>query len=468
MSNKYYKGESMEIHRIFEALKSHSGKIEKREIIEQNKDNEVFKEILRLTYSPNIVFYMKQIPKKQGEIKNEVLLEEAVEKLFPIYSRKVTGNNAKEFIQYMLNQMSEENAEIIRGIINKGFSIGINKKIINEAIPGLIPEFPYMGAKPFSYKNVKKMFENNGTVICQIKMDGRYVNIFNNDGEGIMVSRNGKNSFVPSEDLLNDISNIDDYVLNGEFLVEGFSRYEANGIIASIIKIYEKEIEGKDVSKDKKKIEKHGFTFDELVNKVYITVWDLIPRELFIKNEEWKIPYSERLEILKDIIENSKKIKLIHSKYISNYDECLEYFQEVLKQGEEGLILKSADNTWKDGKSKQVKMKLEMTVDLRIIDYVKGKGKFENTLGAIVCASENEKLFIQASGFTDDLRNEIWENRFKYLYTIVEIKANAISKDENGKMSLLHPVFKSLRNDKDNADTLNEIINIQNMILGIS
>ena len=52
----------------------------------------------------------------------------------------------------------------------------------------------------------------------------------------------------------------------------------------------------------------------------------------------------------------------------------------------------------------------------------KGEGKFADTLGSIVCQSEDGELQTNVSGFSDKVRNEIWENREKYIDTIVTVK----------------------------------------------
>jgi hypothetical protein len=51
---------------------------------------------------------------------------------------------------------------------------------------------------------------------------------------------------------------------------------------------------------------------------------------------------------------------------------------------------------------------------------------------------------------------------------IVVVKCSGISKDREGNYALLHPVFKEIRDDKTEADSLDRIKDIQNMLLGLN
>ena len=62
----------------------------------------------------------------------------------------------------------------------------------------------------------------------------------------------------------------------------------------------------------------------------------------------------------------------------------------------------------------------------------------------------------------------ITENQDKLLNTILEVKCSGLSKDSDGNYSLLHPVFKSLRDDKNTCDSLESIIGIEAMAKGLS
>ena len=62
------------------------------------------------------------------------------------------------------------------------------------------------------------------------------------------------------------------------------------------------------------------------------------------------------------------------------------------------------------------------------------------------------------TGFTDAQRMELWEQRHSLRGKIVTVKANdLLSKEGSDKMSLFLPVHLEIRNDKDEADSLERI-----------
>ena len=62
----------------------------------------------------------------------------------------------------------------------------------------------------------------------------------------------------------------------------------------------------------------------------------------------------------------------------------------------------------------------------------------------------------------------ITENQDTLLGTVTECKCNGLSSNSNGGYSLLYPSFKNFRDDKDIADTLEEIIANENMVKGVT
>ena len=63
---------------------------------------------------------------------------------------------------------------------------------------------------------------------------------------------------------------------------------------------------------------------------------------------------------------------------------------------------------------------------------------------------------------------EITENQEKLLGTIIEVKCSGLSFDSSGAYSLLYPAFKHFRDDKLEANSLDECIEIQNAAIGLT
>jgi len=471
----------MSILDILTEVGSDSGKIFKKETIEKYKDNALLKRVFQLTYNPNIVYRIKELPVIEDYIDEWILLEDTLDILDAIANREYSGQEAIDILLESMSKLVSDDEIVIRRIIDGSLKMGCGVSTVNKAIPKLIPTTPYMGATSFNEKKARKLFEGKKEVEIDVKMDGRYVNMITKNGDTTMVSRQGKNSYVPAPHVLHNAKFMsvflttnnamsDGVVLNGELMMSGVERYEANGIIASIIKITEKELDGIDVTKDKEKFKKKHMDFDVAVSKIYVTIWDFIPFDNYMNDTPFLMPRKERLAILtKSMPVTNDYIRLVEHKIIKTYEEAIEWFNELINRGDEGAILKSLDGLWVNKKpTYQIKMKLEFTCDLKIVGLNEGsKGsKYEGTLGSFKCESSDGLLKCDPGGISDADRDSIWKNIATHLNTTIEVKCNGLSQDSRGAYSLMHPVYKCFRPDTT-VDSLNDIKANQDMVLGL-
>jgi len=327
-----------------------------------------------------------------------------------------------------------------------------------------------MGAKAFSEKLVGDIFDKDGQALSQIKMDGRYCNAIIDGGHAHLLSRGGEQTYVGDAEFLKDLEKLDDCVLNGELTVDGYDRYTANGYVASVVDIEGKrEIRGPEETA--RRIEsfnkKNGVEYSHILTKIRLTVWDRITLDEYFAKKSDR-PYNYRLDELIDIIEEYGlgMVSLVEMKFVSTYEESLEHFLEALDRGLEGTILKSLDGHWKDGKpSWQVKMKLEMNIDLRITGFKYGtKGsKNEFVIATLNCESSCGLLKTNPAGMKDATMQMVTENQDSLLGTIVEIRCCGLSQNNEGQWSTLHPSVVKFRDDKDTCDSLESAKEIEAM-----
>ena len=95
-----------------------------------------------------------------------------------------------------------------------------------------------------------------------------------------------------------------------------------------------------------------------------------------------------------------------------------------------------------------LKVKAMSTMDLRVVAFEEGNGANEGTLGAVVVKSKDNEVKV-GSGWTQDMRDEVWNNQDKYLGKILEVQYFEVTTNEEGKESLRFPVAKGWRFDKD-------------------
>lgn len=473
----------MSIKNIFDEINAVSGDKDKMAVLAKHKDNKLLKRVLYLCKSKRVKFYIKQLPEYTPNGGHS--LDMAIIGLDALSSRKVTGSEATGYLKSILTSLNEDDAYIIERIIDKDPKIGMGTTFINKVYkvdkktPDLIEDTPYMGAISFDEKKAREVFKGGKKGVSQIKMDGRYCNAIIRNGDVELESRSGETTAVAGAKFLAELAKFDDCVLNGELTMDGVPRYESNGMIASIIDICGKKAERTE-KEHAKKLEvfekKHG-NFEEALNKIRYTVWDTITVDEYFDKES-KTPYYIRLDNAKELISNSRAtmVRLIESKVVGSYAEAMEHFQEVLATEvdgvpQEGTILKSMDGEWKDGKPTwQIKMKLEMDVDLRIVGFNFGtKGsKNEHVISSLSCESSDGLVKTRPQGITEAKMQEITDNQATWLGKVVQVKCNGLSSNSSGEYSLMYPAFVSLRDDKDTCDSLESIKSIENMVKSLT
>ena len=443
----------------------------KMDILKKYKENRLFLDALYLADSPRIKFYVKQIPEYTPNSNPTLSLEGALILLEDIYKRVVTGHDAIQKLKDILESVSSDDAIVVERIIGKDFKMGMGKNI-NKIIPGLIEETPYMGATPYKKDKVEELI-NKSKVVSQIKMDGRYANCHTSEDFVLLESIQGEITYLPGDcKLVKELLAFKPgFVLNGELTIDGISRYISNGIIASIVSITKKLEAGENVMKEYKQFEeKHG-SFEEMINKVVYTVWDVITAEEYLAKHS-KTPYHQRLKNISEMIEesNSDMIRIIESKEVATLAEALSHFSEKLANGDEGTIIKDLNGEWKDGKpAYQKKVKLEIDLDLKITGFHPGTPgtKYEHMISSIEVQSEDSKIVTNPAGINEATMEFITNNKDSLLGKIVKVECSGLSINSIGKYSLLHPRFLEIRDDKVVANTLEEAIEIENGAKGI-
>jgi DNA ligase-1 len=461
----------MTIKQVFDSIRAESGTNKKMEVLKINSDLESLSKVLYNTYSNRVKYHIKQIPDYSTSGSN-LPISWALEKLEDISNREVTGNEAIDYLSYILSSVSSEDAHVIERIIEKDAKIGMARTNINKIFPNLIETTPYQGAQSFSEKRAKEIL-SEGQAWSQVKMDGRYCNAIIQEGQAFLESRSGEPTVIIGATILDELSNWEDCVLNGELTIDGVDRNTSNGIINSIISISKKIQEDEDYSKDIKQIQdRHGMSYGEALGLIRFTLWDRIEIEEYFNGRSDKV-YQDRFNDLSTSIDKfkCKMISLVETKPVASYQEAMEHFVEVLNRGLEGTILKSVKAPWKDGKPKwQIKMKLEIDLEMEIIGFNYGTPgtKNQDVISSLTVTSSCGKVVTRPGGIDESTMSWITQNQDKLMGSIITMKCCGLSHDNEGNYSTLHPVFKSIRDDKDVADSLEKITEIENAAKSLS
>jgi DNA ligase-1 len=95
-----------------------------------------------------------------------------------------------------------------------------------------------------------------------------------------------------------------------------------------------------------------------------------------------------------------------------------------------------------------LKQKPFIEVSLEVKNVEEGTGKNLGRLGALVCEGQDDGKRISVnvgSGLTDDLRNSIWADSTSVIGQVVEVRADAVTQNQDGTYSLRFPRFLRFR-----------------------
>lgn len=470
------------IKKIFDEIAAEPGSNMKMTILVKYKDNKLLEQVLYLAKSKRVKFYIKQIPEYKTDSNHTWSLEEALKKLDKLSGREVTGHEAIAHLKDILSSVNKDDAYVIERIIEKDLKIGMGTSNINKVFESLIEKTPYMGAKAYDIKLVEKIIAK-GQAKSQIKMDGRYQNAIIRDGEVILETRAGEETVLTGAKFLTELSGLtDEMVLNGELTITGVPvRSIANGIISSLDDIISKKGERTAAETEKKIKEFHKehaediggeqVTIQDVLDRIVYTCWDIITVDEYYAKES-KTPYDKRFETLEKIIKDKKtsNIKVVESVEVTSMEEVMKHFHDALKRGLEGTILKESKGVWKNGKpNSQVKFKLEMNIDLKIVGFEYGeKGtKNEHVISTLVLESSCGKLKTNPSGMNEKMMADVTKRQSELLGTVVEIRCCGLSQNSKGEWSTMHPSVEELRTDKKTFDSLESAIAIENAAKGL-
>ena len=438
----------MNLNQFFENLASNNSRLFKIEQLEANRNNTLLREVIRLALDPFTQFYIRKIPKYEFvgvDSEHQTSLEMAIDNLYYLSSREVTGNAAIAHLRAILSGLEPDDAKVIERIIQKDLKCGVALSTANAVWTGLLKDYPVMLCSQFEKKLVDKV---KFPALVQTKMDGMRFNAIVRNGAVEYRSRNGKEIQLLGNldaDFLALAGDVD-CVFDGELLVKQdgkiLDRQTGNGILNKANK---------------------GTISAEEAEKVCATVWDVIPF-LYFQDGECPVPYGKRWDSLCTLVDKHQptKVGIVDSWEVDTLEEANKLFESLLADGQEGIILKDKNGIWENKRAKhQIKFKGEFECDLEIIAVEEGTGKYAGKLGAVVCRSRPTDGIVLTvnvgSGFNDDHRDNLWSIRDQLIGKIVAVKYNMRSKNKAGEESLFLPIFVEVRDDKDEADALGDI-----------
>jgi DNA ligase-1 len=130
--------------------------------------------------------------------------------------------------------------------------------------------------------------------------------------------------------------------------------------------------------------------------------------------------------------------------------EFTDYNKAIVESGFEGIMIKDPDAKYECKRTTSwLKQKPFIEVSLAVIETEEGTGRNVGKMGALVCEGTEDGKLIRVnvgSGFTDKDRDEFWQ--CKVDGQVIEVRADAVTQNQDGTYSLRFPRFMRFRGFK--------------------
>ena len=416
--------------KIIQELESDNSRLKKEAIIrrESEEGNTRFFNGVGSALDSFRTFGVQKVPvaKKDGKGITQTEFDDLLSRL---EDRSLTGNQMRDVIQVFCDSSKmEEWNDWYRRILIKDLRCGVTHKTINKHSEMKVPVFECMLADD-SKKHEKKLV---GDVLIEPKLDGvRVVVICDVDKDEVkLFSRNGKELLNFPEinkqfdDMMDQMS--ESMVFDGEIMSDDFQTLM-------------REIHRKGGAKTK----------DAKLN-----LFDCMPLYNF-QDGSCVDPITERKKWL-DGYTYGPNINLVeHVRMNLDNDEGQKQFADYNKmcidRGFEGIMVKPVGGIYECKRSTGwLKVKPFIEVSLKVVDTEEGTGRNAGKLGALIVEGKDMDKFIKTnvgSGLTDSDREEFWKAKDKLIGQIVEVRADAITQNQDTKdeWSLRFPRFLRFR-----------------------
>ncbi len=425
---------------VISSLENHPSRLNKEAIIlaQAEAGNDEFFEGCQLALDSMITFGLKQIPEKKDEDGPGLSWNDFIVLVSGLRDRHLTGNDARDAVAEVIKQSTKSQWNgWYRRILIKDLRCGVSEKTINKVVEKNYADYtiPVFSCQ-LAHDSANHESKVSGKKYIEVKLDGvRVLAIVRTNGHVSLFSRNGKSldNFPHIEEQISAVVKKDppkyDLVLDGEVMSSSFQDL--------MKQVHRKsDVEAQDAVL-------HLFDMCPL-DKFQEGKWDKDQETRSLYVYEWHKKHKADLP----------NVAVVGHELVDlNTDEGKKRFKEInqfaIDGGYEGIMIKDPNAPYECKRTTSwLKLKPFIEVSLSVVAVEEGTGKNVGKLGALVCEGEDDNRSIRVncgSGFTDSDRDTFWAGRETLIGQIVEVRADAITQNQDGSFSLRFPRFLHFR-----------------------
>lgn len=423
---------------VIRNLEDHNLRTNKEEIIlaQAQAGNTEFFEGCRLALDSKITFGIKQVPERTGPDGPGVDWDTFTLTLTGFINRSLTGNLGRETLnELMSNCTNSQWNDWYRRILIKDLRCGVSEKTVNKVVEKKYASYaiPVFGCQ-LAHDSANHESKVTGKKFIEVKLDGvRVITIVHPDSRVDMFSRNGKE------------------LVNFPHIKKQFA-----SIASSLLEpwVFDGEIMSSSFQDLMKQVHRKS---DVQAEDAVLHLFDCIPLVHFEKGS-WNATQEFRSNHLKEFMEHHQdafpNVTMVGQELVDLDSEAGQSkYKEInalaIEGGYEGIMIKEPLAPYECKRSVAwLKLKPFIEVSLEVQGVEEGTGRNEGRLGALICSGDDGGKFIQVncgSGFSDSDRDEYWTNRNSLFGAVVEVRADAITQNQDGTYSLRFPRFLRFR-----------------------
>ena len=426
---------------VIQSLAADNSRLAKEEILKQAAEEGLteFFDGVRMALDNLYTFGIKQVPEKIEDSGQGLSWPNFLQLAEALYRRELTGHAARDAIELAMGVATRDQWNyFFKLILQKDLRCGVSEKTVNKVLKKFkdiasVPVFECM----LAHDGANHESKITGKKLVEPKLDGvRCLTVIDYENQTVtQYTRNGK--------VLENFTHITDYL--SQYINEfGRSMILDGEVVSRTFQDLMKQVHRKD---NVQAGDARLVLFDclPLVEfKQGISVMGLRRRREFLKN--WQ-----------NIFADSGFIEIVSQRefdldVLTDEIEFKDYNQEMVEAGYEGIMIKDPNSKYECKRSTAwLKQKPFIEVSLTVTGYEEGTGRNQSRLGALICEGEDDGKTICVncgSGFSDDDRTEIWTGRDSLVGQVVEVRADAITQNQDGTYSLRFPRFKTFRGFK--------------------
>jgi DNA ligase 1 len=419
-----------ELRQFVNQMQSTSSSLDKVEILKKQSD--FIKKVLEYTYNPYKQFNVtSKTCKKNRDLCDHVnnIHDNIFDLLDDLTNRKYTGHGAIASVNGFVAQ-NPGHKDLIYNIIDKDLEIRAGAKVLNKAVPGLIPTFEVALAQSYEGK-----CDWNDTWYASRKLDGvRCLAVVNTEGKCTLYSRMGK-EFTTLNKVKEAIeaTNIINTVFDGEICL-----VDENG------------------DEDFQSVMKQLRRKDHQIENPKYMMFDMLHKPDF-ENEKSTEILSDRLHTLRSFCESNQYNEFGYlAQAVVTGDEHFDTWTQMATDNNwEGVMLRK-DVGYEGKRSKNLlKVKKFFDAEYTVVDcdvspmsvVRDGKEAQETMLAQVYIEHKGYKVKV-GSGFSQ-------EQRIKYttediVGKIITVQYFEETKNDKGGISLRFPTVKHIyENERD-------------------